>query len=118
MHGLPADLDLTFLQGIVLLQVCTGANEVILNFDGDVSIAVESKCRVRDASGRETAFNHPRSSSAALTELLSDVVTEALGSTDGTLRLAFSRGAIVEIYDSNEHYESYQIRHGSRTYAV
>lgn len=117
MYGLPTD-DLTFLEGTRLLQVCIGSNEVILNFDREVSITIESTFRVRSSEGEDIVFENSPSSAAALAELLSERVTEVHGQTDGTLRLLFSRGAVLEIYDSSKNYESYQVRHGQVQYIV
>jgi hypothetical protein len=118
MHGLPADLDLSFLVGPTLLQVCIGENEVILRFDGDVSITIESTFVVRDEGGCETAFECARAAASALVEFLADSITEVLGQRSGTLRLTFSRGGVVEIYDSFEDFESYQIQHGKDLHVV
>jgi len=41
MFGLPSDFDASFLEGAMVLQVCIGLHEVILNFDGDISITIE-----------------------------------------------------------------------------
>jgi hypothetical protein len=118
MYGLPDDLDLTFLEGISLLQVCVGANEVILNFDRSVSITIESTFRIRTVSGQDDVYEDPRSASAALVGLISDSVARVSAETSGTLRLAFAGGGVLEIYDSSSQYESYQIRHGQQQYVV
>jgi hypothetical protein len=52
----PAEGELNFLLGLPLFQVCMGANEVILNFDDDVSITVEATISFRDTSGNETTY--------------------------------------------------------------
>lgn len=118
MYGLPSDLDLKFFIGITLTQLCFGENEVILNFDGDVSITIESKLCVRGATGQAIIFDDSLSSASMLVELVSDSITEAIGRQDGTLCLSFAGGATIEIHDSSEHYESYHIRHGKRIYVV
>ncbi len=118
MYGLSPDLDLSFLEGIDLLQVCIGANEVILHFDANVSITIQSALRIRSTSGRDKIFEEPPSAAAELMEFLSDSPAEVAGSEDGTLRLIFSGGGLLEIYDSSRQYESYLIRHGDELYVV
>lgn len=118
MYGLPSDLDLGFLVGPTLLQVCIGENEVILRFDGDISITIESRFLVRDLSGRETVFENAPPAAASLLDLLSDSIAEVLGQLDGTLRLSFAKGGILEVYDSSKDYESYQIQHGKDIHVV
>ncbi len=118
MYGLPSDLDLSFLMHACLLQVCIGANEVILKFDREVTITIESRFRVRGANGHEAVFEDAPSSAACLVELLSDSITDVLGHQDGTLSLSFAQGGLVEIYDSSKHYESYQIQHGQDIHVV
>jgi Family of unknown function (DUF6188) len=118
MYGLSAEHDLSFLMGSTLLQVCIGENEAILRFNNEISITIESKFLVQDSSGLKTTFDDARSAAGPLVKLLSDTITKVLGQRDGTLRLCFTRGDILEIYDSFESYESYQIQHGTDVYVV
>jgi len=118
MYGLPSDLDLSFLVGATLLQVCIGANEVILRFDRDASITIESRFSVCDLNGHTIVFDDAPSSAACLAELLSDSITDVLGCPDGTLRLSFAEGGFLEVYDSSNDYESYQIQHAQDIHVV
>jgi len=118
MYGLPSDLDLGWLVGATLLQVCIGANEVILRFDADICITIESKFRVCNASGHDAVFESPPAAAASLVVLLSDSIAEVVGQRDGTLRLSFAKTGVLEIYDSSRDYESYQIQHGSQVHVV
>ena len=118
MYGLPAELDLNFLVGPTLLQVCIGENEVILNFDGEISITIESTFLVRDPNGLETVFEDSQSAAGSLVKLVSDTIAKVHGQEDGTLRLWFTKGDFLEIYDSFESYESYQIQHGTKIFVV
>lgn len=118
MYGLPSDLDLEFLVGLTLLQVCVGANEVILRFDQDVSITMETRIRARYADGKDVVFDCAPLAAVSLVAFLSDSITEVLGQRDGTLRMSFSRGGLIEVYDSSKDYESYQIQHGPAIHVV
>ncbi len=117
MHGLPKDVDLSFLADAELLQVCFGSNEVILKFDKEISITVESRFRVRIDECEED-YDDASPSAALLVRFLSSSITEVVGQEDGTLHLEFSQGGTIEIYDSSQEYESYQIRHGAKIHVV
>ena len=118
MHGLPSDLDLDFIVHASLLQVCVGQNEVILRFDDEISITIESRFLIRDPQGHEATFEDAPRGAASLVSLLADSVIGVSGEEDGTLRLSFTKGGILEVYDSSKEYESYQIQHGQDIHAV
>lgn len=118
MYGLPKDLDLSFLRGVELLQVCIGAYQIILNFNNDVSIAIEGDYRVSVIDGDDRLFEDTRDSAGALVKFISDSISEVHGLPDGTLRLVFAANGEIELYDSSEHYESYQITHGDAIHIV
>lgn len=118
MYGLPEDIDLTFLHGKELLQVCIGLNEVILNFHGQVSITVESEFTHMARTGEVTRFQDCRSSALALASFLGISLSTVKGAADGTLTLCFSNEEILEVYDDSKEFESYQIRIGSRLIVV
>lgn len=118
MNARPMEHDLEFLVGSLLLQVCIGENEVILRFDKEISVTIESRLMIRDSSGLVISFNTLRSAAGSLVELLSDTVIKTLLQRTGTLRLWFSRGDVLDIYASNEGYESYQIQHGEEVFVV
>jgi hypothetical protein len=48
MHDIPAPEDLKCLLGRVLLQLCVGQCQAVLNFDGDLSISIECPIRYGD----------------------------------------------------------------------
>ncbi len=77
MYGLRSDLDLSFLVGPTLLQVCIGENEVVLRFDGNISITIESRFLVRDLSGHDTVFENAPPAAALLVEFLPDSITSS-----------------------------------------
>lgn len=118
MYGLPSDLDLGFIVGSTLLQVCIGQNEVILRFDMEISITIESRFLVRDPSGHEAVFESAPRGAASLVNLLAESVVGVNGDEDGTLRLSFGKGGILEVYDASKEYESYQIQHGRVIHVV
>jgi hypothetical protein len=76
MYPLPQDHDLSFLHGALLLQVATGACEVILNFHADISITALTDFAVRTPAGVER-FEDPRQGSPALFECLGAHIAHA-----------------------------------------
>ncbi len=118
MYGLPQDTDLTFLKGKQLLQVCIGYNEVILHFDGNVTITAQTE--IGHNSGRELSAIYKTAIPAApaLVRFLHESVLNASVVSPGTLKLDFSNGEGLEIYDTSSQYESYQINYEGRTIVV
>ncbi len=118
MFGLSANIDLSFLKSRELLQVCIGANEAILNFDGDISITIETDICYRSAKGDSTRFTDILHAASSLARLINSVVARVWREDPGTLLLEFSGGEIIELHDTSSKYESYQIRHGQRVIVV
>jgi hypothetical protein len=111
MYGIPKGTDLSFLEGCELLQVCVGEGEVILNFAPHVSIAIQSDVVIFLG---EHARRHRAATAIgkAMLPFLRQSITEATGTTDGTLRLTWDSGASSSILDTWREYESYVIRRG------
>jgi len=112
MYGLPPDVDLGFLVEAQLLQVCTGENEVILNFDREISIMCASEIRSEAVGSLAVLFEKPREATISLVDLLGDVVASVDGAVNGTLQIRWSSGALTEFLDTWEKFESYTVRHG------
>ena len=118
MHGLPPDVDLLFLRGKTLLQVCFGVHDLILHFDGNVSVTVTSSISFgTTATGCERRQDF-RNAAPALLKLLHASVTQAAGDDAGTLTIQFDDGSFLNIHDDSRHFESYVIKHDDRTIVV
>lgn len=118
MFGLPADIDLTFFNARKLLQVCVGANEIILNFDDELSLTIESDICHRTSAGEVRAFSNSVEAAGTLVQLIDSTVQTAFRMEPGTLALRFSNGETLEVLDSNRDFESYQIGQGQRFIVV
>jgi hypothetical protein len=108
MYGIDKNLDLGFLIGKNLLQICVGSFQVILNFDANVSISIESTFDCGSEEKSKRAGNLPEAA-PSLFHLLGKHIKEVNVESEGTLALTFSDDTIVRIYDSNSASESYQI---------
>jgi hypothetical protein len=118
MFGLPADTDLSFLHGRQLTQVCVGQYQVLMHFDEEVSISVDSEI---DISHEATAMADQSTSSANPGDLLpalGALVKNASAPGDGSLVISFDNGVVVKVLDSSLRYESYQIWNGSEIIIV
>lgn len=97
-----------------------GEYQVQLAFSGDTDcrISIEGDYVVTPSGGEATAFSGAVDGAAALWRLMGQSVEVAEVPSEGTVRLGFGDGAVVEVLDSEAHYESYQISLGDRLLVV
>jgi hypothetical protein len=121
MYELDANLNLDFLVGLTLIQVCVGEYQLQLRFHPDVNVSIEES----------VSFNTPSSKSSwgiedhwtrfpeggdmkgivDLLGFLGKTTTAFHRVGKSGLSLAFDDGFRLELYGENERYESYQIGH-------
>ncbi len=108
MYGLSKTTNVTFLIGNTLSQICVGLFQLILNFEGDVSISVEGIFEYGRAGSMPQSGPMPQSAC-----LLIDLLGKEIGGIEildhGTLAIHFSNGTELTLHDSNANGESYQI---------
>jgi hypothetical protein len=118
MYGLPDRIDLGFFIGRTLLQVCFGANSLILNFDGYVSVNVSSAVGCLDTDGSIQRHINFHEVASKLIGLIDQTIISANSDHSGTLLLNFNGGGILAVYDNSEQFESYFIRNGDQQIIV
>lgn len=120
MFGLNPATDLSPLTGSTLSFVGFGEHQLQLAFSGQMpcAISVEGDYLVTPPGLVPTLFGNAVDGASVLLRLLGHTVTHASVPADGTTRLAFSDGSIVEVVDSSAHYESYQINLGDQLLVV
>jgi len=118
MYGLPKTIDLSFLSGRTLCQICIGEFQVQFNFDARVRIHVENPFTYVDANGMTEHVKTAPSSAGVVSNLIGKVTSEITPSDNGTLEVKFSTGEKLILYDDNPAYECYTIRRGDQTIAV
>lgn len=118
MHGLPKNMDLSFIENKNVEQVCIGEHQIILHFDEYLSISIETSIYVSNDGNKPIEFAKLPEAAPVLCTLLGRCVRKAIGSPDGTLDLEFENGTRVVIHDDNERYESYQIKYGDKEIVV
>lgn len=118
MYGLPKNIDLNFLKGIQLIQICISFNHVIMRFDNDVTISVESVFKLFTDEGEVRFHSENISINTDFINLLGETIIGLEAYESGTLVLYFENGSKVELYDDSKKYESYEIRGNGRTITV
>jgi hypothetical protein len=118
MHGLDKNVDLTFLIGREVIQICIGMYQVIFVFDEDVTVSVEQGFEVVTAQTSAKWVPGEPTLASSTVALLGAGVKSVHAQENGTLELAFSNGANLVLRDENSKFESYQITRPGQTIVV
>ena len=118
MYHLSTTEDISFLAHAEIIQVCVGANEVILNFDGSIRITILADFSVTMNNGMVVRYDDPRKGAAALIELLHDSIVTAEATINGDLRMQFASGTELVVFDSSSEYESFWIKEPNKEIIV
>ncbi len=118
MYGLPKDIDLRFLEQNELQNISVGKYAVILNFEAEITMTIQSRfvCSVDERS--KVVDEKLPSSASGMLALVGDRVIKADGCANGTLKLTFSSGEYLVVYDDDPNYESYVITRAGNTVVV
>ena len=111
MYGVPKDLDLTYLHGAELIQVCLGVHQVQFHFHprGILSVEGEWELRAADDSELDRSEPPPRTRPFELHRLLGPKVTDTVLAPPNWLAIRFERGELLRVFDDSEQYESFNI---------
>lgn len=114
MYGIPEGLDLTFLHGRELVQVCLGLHQVQFHFRPDATLAVEGAWELFDAAGHELDRNEPRSRSKPFQfhRVLGRSVVASEIRSPHWFTLYFDSGESLRVFDNSAEYESFSIQPG------
>lgn len=118
MKGFRCDEDLGFFLKKPLGQLCFGLYQIAMNFEGGVSLYIESSLTLKQGNGEEFGFSSPYVGAGMLLTLLGAEVVNARGESDGGLSLEFSNESALFVANDNSEYESYQILNGSSEIVV
>ena len=118
MYRLPKNINLAFFLTREIEQICFGANSLILNFDGYLSVNVTSSIGLADSTGRMQEYLDFREGAQTLLALINQPVTSATSDEAGTLLLTFASGTVLAIYDDSDQFESYFIQNGDQLIVV
>lgn len=117
MDGLPLDIDLDFMIGTQLIQVAIGENEVVLHLEPPTSIAIGGAIRLNADRGHREHLD-AATIGTALVPLLGESIREASAQAGGVMRIVWSSGAVLDLLDSWDQYESYTVTHDGRVIVV
>jgi hypothetical protein len=109
MNGLPSDTQLDFFRGKTLTQACFGPYDLILNFEENISISIESSIGVSLAGEKLARLSNFGEASREILHLLNRSVEDVRWTCEGTITLIFGGGCVFQIYDDNADFESYTI---------
>jgi len=109
MYGLEKSLNLQFLKGRELLQLCISVCQVIMKFSEDTNISIECDLRFTSESGEVIDLIDIPESSKYLFCLFGVEIVDVIKMDVGDLVLVFSNGCELALIDSNENTESYTI---------
>ena len=111
MHGVPKNLDLTFLHDSELIQICLGLYQVDFSFHpgGTLSVEGEWELFASDATEIDRSSEPPRLRAFELHRLLGQRVVGSVIAPPHWIALRFEKGELLRVYDSSETYESFSI---------
>ena len=109
MYGLPENIDLDFLKDKKLIQICISSHQIIMRFDEDTSISIESVIKLLNNNGESHIYCDASSINKDFLGLLGSSIVNVMCYATGTLILLFGNGSKVELTDDSIKYESYQI---------
>lgn len=115
MYGVPTDLDLSFLQGAEVIQVCLGLHEVQFHFHPAGSVHVQGGWELVGAEGGRIDHGHDRPEQRPpyqIHRLLGRRVAGTEVSPPAWISLRFDDGAVLRIFDDSREHESFQIQPG------
>jgi hypothetical protein len=114
MYGVPADLDLTFLNGAELIQVCLGSHQLQFHFHPVGSIYVDGGWALLGPGGEcvDQKDDRPDRPPYQLHRLLGQTVASTEISPPAWFALQFAGGEVLRVFDDSEQYESFQIQPG------
>jgi hypothetical protein len=115
MYGVPADLDLSFLHGALLIQVCLGQHQVQFHFHPIGSVSVEGGWELRDAAGVwiDGTVDGAERPPCRSDRLLGQRVVGTEVSAPRWFALRFNGGEVLRVFDDSEQFESFSIQPGN-----
>jgi hypothetical protein len=123
MYGRNGELgttDLSFLEKATLIQICMGANDLGLVFDGPVrptsNVMISSVFAIRLSD--QSASQHELEEGHLLRPFLNRDVITANWAENGTLVLTFDKNDQILVLDNSDQFESYIITHGNTTIVI
>src|SRR5262245_26525414 len=114
MYGVPDGLNLRFLHGSELIQVCLGLHQVQFIFHPEGAISVEGEWELLGADGSllDRSEPAPRMLAFQLHRLLGQRVSQTQVNPPTSVAVQFESGEVLRVFDSSKEYESFTIQPG------
>jgi hypothetical protein len=118
MHRLKASEDISFLVGVGVEQICVSTGAFTINGEGRVSIKMFGGFALAMPGRPLQRFEGRVEDAAALFPLLADRIGHAVATAEGGLQLKFQSGAVLIVFDEDDHYESFTIENDERLIVI
>lgn len=118
MYGIPEDIDLSFLKGKELIQVCIGLHQAVLVFHEETKITIETEIRHQKRDEKITIYDHTPASATALASMIGSQIVDVKKEGIDFLTLRFSNGDLLRLFDDGDRFESFQIMNKGRSIIV
>lgn len=114
MRRIPKSLDLAPLLGLEVIQVAVGLNEVIFRFHPEGVIRLEGAWMLKDEAGAviDRSMEHAARDAWRVHKALGRKIEKCVVRDDRHLDVFFD-GAVLEIEDDSDHYETFAIEHSA-----
>src|SRR5947209_19209025 len=111
MYGVRADLDLAFLHGAQLIQVCLGIWQVQLHFSPVGTICIDGRWELADAAGTmmDQSYDTADRPPYQLHRLLGRIVEGTEVSAPDSFAIRLAGGYVLRVFDDSKQFESFQI---------
>jgi hypothetical protein len=115
VYGVPAALDLAFLRGAELIQVCLGAYQLQFHFHPVGDISIQSGWELLDAGGTRIDGAPIRTDGAPyrLHELLSRTVVAFEVRAPEWFSITFDCGSTLRVFDDDSNFECFSLQPGN-----
>ena len=119
MKGLLSTIDLDFLiyRRVEIIQFALNPWMVQVHFDENVHIVIESTIAVT-SEGSSIRIENFHSSASRLCALIGLQVIDVNRMSDGGIFLQISDDKVIEIMNSNENFESFQLHNNWKIYVA
>ncbi len=120
MYGLEIGTDVDALNGCTIESITISPHQVQLHLDSsrNIGVSVEGSFAVAGAGEDLVIHDSPPAAAQVLAARIGAEVVSALVESPGALTLRLGDGSTIEIYDSEDRYESYQINIGEQLIIV
>ena len=114
MHRIPKSLDLAPLCGLEVVQLAIGQNEVTLLFHPEGAIRLEGAWVLKGADGAviDRSMEHGDRDAWRAHKVIGRKIVQCVVRDERHLDVFFD-GAVLEIEDDSDHYETFAIEHSS-----